>query len=53
MKLTKYVINWERVKTVDDIKRLIKATEISFTDGFKNIEQIRDLVDYIETDEDA
>lgn len=40
----RYVIDWDKVRTLDDIKRLLRSLEIVFVENFPNLEQIRDLV---------
>jgi len=38
-----YVIDWDKVQTVDDLKRLLRAMQISF-DGDHDVSDIQDLV---------
>ena len=40
----RYVINWDQVKTLDDVKRIISVLELSFSLDFKGIDKILDLV---------
>ena len=40
-----YVIDWDKVQTLDDIKRLLKAIDIAFEPNHKEIENIQDLVE--------
>jgi len=42
--LNHYVIDWTKVKTLDDMKRLIAAAQISFEPNNPNIGNIKDLV---------
>lgn len=39
-----YVIDWSKIQTLDDIKRLIAAVQISFEPNNPNIESIKDLL---------
>ena len=40
-----YVINWDKVQTLDDMKRLMKAIDFSFEPNHSDIEKIKDLVE--------
>jgi hypothetical protein len=42
--LERYLIDWNKVQTLDDMKRLIAAVNISFEPNNPNIESIKDLV---------
>lgn len=42
--LNHYVIDWEKVKTLDDIKRILKALDIGFEPNNPNVDAIMDLV---------
>lgn len=42
--LDHYVIDWSKVQTLDDMKRLIAAMQITFEPNNPNIESIKDLV---------
>ncbi len=42
--LNHYVIDWDKVKTLDDVKRLVKAFDISFEPDNDNLKYIDDLV---------
>lgn len=42
--LEHYVIDWEKVQSLDDMKRLLAAMQIAFEPDHKNIESIQDLV---------
>lgn len=42
--LDHYVIDWDKVKTVEDLKRLIAAMQIAFEPNNPNLELVRDLV---------
>ena len=39
-----FVIDWEKVQTVDDLKRLIAAMQISFEPNDPNLSTVQDLV---------
>lgn len=39
-----YVIDWEKVQSLDDMKRLLAAMQIAFERDHKSIESIKDLV---------
>ena len=39
-----YVIDWDKVKTLDDMKRLIKAMNIAFEPDCGTLKGIEDLV---------
>ena len=39
-----YVIDWEKVQTLDDIKRLLTAMEISFEPNSPHIASVEDLL---------
>jgi hypothetical protein len=42
--LNHYVIQWDKVRSLDDLKRLIAAMEIAFEPNNQNIDSIEDLV---------
>ena len=39
-----YVIDWDKVKTLDDMKRLVKAMNIAFEPDCAELSGIEDLV---------
>lgn len=39
-----YVIDWDKVQALDDMKRLLAAMQITFEPDNKGIESIKDLV---------
>ena len=39
-----YVIDWEKVKTLDDIKRLLSAMQIAFEPNNPHLKNVKDLV---------
>jgi len=43
-----YVIQWDRVRTVDDLKRILQALQITFDRDCQAVEGIRDLVELVE-----
>jgi hypothetical protein len=42
--LDHYVIDWDKVKTLEDVKRLLAATDISFEPDCQGLHGIGDLV---------
>ncbi len=44
--LNHFVIDWEKVQTLDDLKRLIAAMDITFEPNNTNVENIKDLVQF-------
>lgn len=42
--LNHYVVDWEKVRTFEDLKRIVQAFEPTFEPDFKGVEAIRDLV---------
>lgn len=39
-----YVIDWDKVETLEDMKLLLKATDVSFEPTNKHLDSIRHLV---------
>lgn len=39
-----YVIDYDKINTVEDIKRILQALEIAFEQGNKGVQSIKDLV---------
>lgn len=39
-----YVIDWDKVQTLEDMKRIISTINISFEPNTPNLENIKDLV---------
>lgn len=39
-----YVIKWDRVQSLGDLKRVLAAAELAFEPNNRNIDSIRDLV---------
>lgn len=44
--LNHYVIDWDKVLTLDDVKRVLKAMDIAFEPDYLNLDDIRDLVKF-------
>lgn len=42
--LTHYVIDWDKVQSLDDIKRLLAAMRITFEPNCASLDAIHDLV---------
>jgi len=42
--LNYYVIDWSKVQTLDDMKRIISAVQISFAPDNPMLDSIKDLV---------
>lgn len=42
--LKHYVIDWEKVKTLDDVQRLLHAMNVTFEPDNPNVKHIEDLV---------
>ena len=42
--LSHYVIDWDKVQTLDDLKRIVAAVQITFEPNNSHIENIKDLV---------
>jgi len=54
--MKKYVIDFEKVKTVEDVARILKSLHITFTGEYEGMEGIKDLlieVDYEKQDRDS
>ena len=39
-----YVIVWDKVKTLEDVKRLLKAAQITFEPNNQYLDSIKDIV---------
>ena len=39
-----YVVDWEKVQTIDDIKRVLAALSIAFEPNSPALESVKDLV---------
>ena len=42
--LNQYVIDWDKVQSLDDMKRLLMAVEFTFEPNSPNVESIIDLL---------
>jgi len=42
--LNHYVIDWSKVQTLDDMKRIIAAIDITFEPNSPRLESVKDLV---------
>lgn len=42
--LNHYVIDWDKVQTLDDMKRIIAAIDITFEPDSPRLESVKDLV---------
>lgn len=39
-----YTLDFDKIKTTEDVIRILKALDIKFAEGVKNIESIKDLI---------
>ena len=44
-------IDWDKVNTLEDIKRILKSLEITFLDNYKGLENIKDLTYEVKDEE--
>jgi hypothetical protein len=42
--ITRYEFDFDKIKTIDDVIRIIKGLQISFTDKYPEFEEIKDLL---------
>jgi hypothetical protein len=43
-----YVIDWDKVQTLDDLKRIVASIQFSFEPNCPQIESIKDLVQLVD-----
>ena len=42
--ITRYEFDFDKIKTIDDVIRIIKGLQISFTDQYPEFKELKDLL---------